>query len=496
MCDETVSLRGMWHEERLLIDGDLVPAEGDRAYPTIDPSTGEALGTAADASVADAQRAIRSSRQAFDTTGWATDTALRLRCLRQLHEALVAHADDLRQLVVAEVGSPLSFAQGPGVDTPIELVAWYADLLEKYEFREDLGVAEFRGQLHDRWVEKEPVGVVAGIVPYNVPVQITLAKLVPALAAGCTMVVKGPPQAPWVTAALGRLIAEHTDTPPGVVNVLTSSSREVGEVLVTDPMVDMVSFTGSTAVGRRIMAAASETVKKVFLELGGKSAFVVMDDADLALAAMFAGFTVCSNAGQGCAITTRLLVPQAKLDEAIEAVAGTMAGVPYGDPRDPAVMMGPLISEEQRSKVEACVAQAVAAGGRVVTGGKRPEHLPNGYFYEPTLVAGVGPDAAIAQEEVFGPVLVVLPYADEDDAVAIANNSIFGLSASVFGADAERATAVARRIRAGTVSINGGSWYAPDAPFGGYKQSGIGREMGVAGLEEYLEAKTLARPAG
>jgi aldehyde dehydrogenase (NAD+) len=485
----------MWHDERLLIDGDLLPAEGNRTYPTEDPSTGEELGTAADASLADAERAIAAARRAFDTTGWATDTALRLRCLRQLHQALVDHIEPLRELVIAEVGSPRSFAEGPGVDTPVGMVAWYADLLEKYEFREALGLHEFMGRMSERWVEKEAVGVVAAIVPYNAPVQITLAKIVPALAAGCTVVVKGPPQAPWITASLAQLIAEHTDVPAGVVNVLTSSSREVGEVLTTDPRVDMVSFTGSTAVGRSIMAAASDTVKKVFLELGGKSAFIVMDDAAIDIAAMFAGFTVCSNAGQGCAITTRLLVPQAKLDEAVDQVAATMADVPYGDPRDASVMMGPLITAAQRDKVEACVAGAVAAGGRVVTGGKRPEHLPKGYFYEPTLIAGVGNDAAVARDEVFGPVLVILPYADDDDAAAIANDSIFGLSASVFGEDVDRATALARKLRTGTVSINGGSWYAPDAPFGGYKQSGIGREMGAPGLEEYLEMKTLARPA-
>jgi len=215
--------------------------------------------------------------------------------------------------------------QGPGLDTPVDMVGWYADLLDKYEFTVDLGVAEARGALHSRWVEKEPVGVVSAIVPYNYPVQITLAKLVPALAAGCTVVVKGPPQTPWITAALGRLVAE-TDIPPGVVSVLTSASSEVGEVLVTDPRVDMVSFTGSTATGRRIMAAASHTVKKVFLALGGKSAFIVMDDAEMELAAMFAGFTICSHAGQGCAITTRLLVPEARLDQAVELTAARRFG--------------------------------------------------------------------------------------------------------------------------------------------------------------------------
>ena len=486
----------MWHEERLLIGGDLVPAEGNSAYPTVNPATGEELGTAADASVGDAGRAVASARRAFDTTTWAIDPAFRARCLRQLREALGANREDLRALLIADTGLPHMLTEGPGLDTPIEIVAWYADLLDKYEFTEDLGLAEIRGQMHSRWVEKEPVGVVAGIVPYNYPVQITLAKLVPALAAGCTMVVKAPPQTPWISAALGRIVAEHTDIPPGVVNVLTSSSGAVGEALVTDPRVDMVSFTGATATGRRIMAAASDTVKKVFLELGGKSAFVVMDDAEMELAAMFAGFTICSHAGQGCAITSRLLVPEAKLDEAVQLVSATMAGVPYGDPADPGTMMGPLISEAQRDRVDGYVRGAVDDGATVVTGGRPPEHLPGGYFYEPTLVVGAPNGSRIAQEEVFGPVLVVLPYRDDDDAVAIANDSIFGLSGAVFGADDERATRLARRLRAGTVSVNGGMYYGPDAPFGGYKQSGVGREMGVPGLTEYLELKTIARPAG
>ena len=355
----------MWHDDRLLIDGGLVAASGNRTYDTIDPTTGVVLGPAADASVADADRAVGAARRAFDTTTWATDHTFRARCLRQLHEALVANQEDLRQLVIAEVGLPVMLTHGPGVDAPIEMVRWYADLLDRYEFTQDLGEAEVRGGMHQRWVEKEAVGVVAAIVPYNFPVQITLAKVVPALAAGCTVVVKGPPQTPWVTAALGRIIAEGTDIPAGVVNVLTSSSAEVGELLVTDPRVDSVSFTGSTATGRRIMAAASPTVKRVFLELGGKSAFIAMEDAALDLAAMLAGFTICSHAGQGCAITTRFLVPQAKLAEAVELVSATMAGVPYGDPNDPGMMMGPLISADQRDKVDGYVQGAVEGGAKL-----------------------------------------------------------------------------------------------------------------------------------
>jgi acyl-CoA reductase-like NAD-dependent aldehyde dehydrogenase len=407
------------------------------------------------------------------------------------------HREELRELVVAEIGVPVLLTQGgPALDAPIDMVAWYADLLEKYEFSEDLGTIESRGSLHQRWVEKEAVGVAAAIVPYNYPVQISLAKLAPALAAGCTVVLKGPPEAPWTTAALGRLLVEETDIPAGVVNVLIGSSPEIGAVLTTDPRVDMVSFTGSTATGRRIMAAASDTVKKLFLELGGKSAFIVLDDADLALPTMFAGFMICSHAGQGCAIASRLLLPRSRFDEAVTMVRDTMAGLSYGDPRDPSMMMGPLVSEQQREKVHRMVTKAVEEGATVVLGGKPADHLEGGYFYEPTLLVDVDPKASIAQDEVFGPVLVAIAYEDDDDAVRIANDSIFGLSGVVFGHDADRARAVARRIRSGTVSVNGGMYYGPDAPFGGYKQSGIGREMGVAGLEEYLESKTLAEPAG
>jgi aldehyde dehydrogenase (NAD+) len=485
----------MWHGELLLLGGELAPAEGNRTFATINPSTEEELGTAADASVEDARRAVRFARQAFDTTEWSRDVAFRVHCLRQLHQALLDHAERLRPLVVAEVGSPYMLTEGPQLDTPIGIVSWYADLLERYDFTEDIGTSEFRGMLSRRSIEKEPIGVVAAIVPYNFPIQITLAKLVPALAAGCTVVVKGPPDAPWLTASLGQIIAEHTDIPAGVVNVLTSSSAEVGEVLTTDPLVDMVSFTGSTQVGRRVMAAASDTIKKVFLELGGKSAYIVLDDADLAMATMFAGFTVCSHAGQGCAITTRLLVPESRFAEAVEMVSGVLAGVPYGDPADPTKLMGPLINARQRDKVDSHVQRAVSEGAKIVTGGRRPEHLAKGYFYEPTLLIDVDRDSAVAQEELFGPVLAMMPYRDDDDAVAIANNSIFGLSGAVYGSDLDRATAVARRLRTGTVSVNGGMYYGPDSPFGGFKQSGFGREMGVAGLEEYLGIKTIATPA-
>jgi acyl-CoA reductase-like NAD-dependent aldehyde dehydrogenase len=485
-----------WHEERLLIDGSLVPAEQGATYETIDPATETVLGVAADASLADAERGISAARHAFDTTEWARDHTLRVRCLGQLHAALLDHADSLREILVHEVGAPVSSTHGPQLDGPTAVVAWYADLLDGYEFVEDLGDREVFGLNNHRWVEKEAAGVVGAIAAYNYPVQLALAKLAPALAAGCTVVLKGAPDTPWATLALGKLIAEATDLPPGVVNVLTSSDHAVGALLTTHPSVDVVSFTGSTPVGRQIMAAASATVKRVFLELGGKSAFVLLDDGDPALAAMFCSFAAVSHSGQGCAITSRLVVPRDRVDEVVDAACGVLEGVPYGDPADPATMMGPLISARQREKVAGYVDRAIADGAKAVIGGRVPAHLPRGFFYEPTLLVGATEDSAVAQDELFGPVLVVLPHDGDDDAVRIANNSIYGLSGSVVSADRERALAVARRIRSGTMSVNGGVYYGPDAPFGGYKQSGIGREMGAAGLSEFLELKTYAEPAG
>jgi len=373
------------------------------------------------------------------------------------------------------------------------MTEWYADLLESYEWTEDLGQREMMGRMSHRWTEREAIGVVAAITPYNYPIQISLAKLAPALAAGCTVVLKAAPDTPLSVLALGKLIHEHTDIPAGVVNVISAEQNDVSELLTVHPDVDMVSFTGSTPVGRAIMKAASDTVKKTFLELGGKSAFIVLDDADPSLAAMFAAFTICSHAGQGCAITTRLLVPAAMHDEIVASAAGVLDGIAFGDPTDPAMMMGPLINERQLDKVDRLVQTAVAEGATLARGGRRGDGP--GYFYEPTLLGNVGENDTIAQQEVFGPVLAVIAYeGGDDEAVRIANNSEFGLSGAVFGTDIDRCRAVARGIRSGTISINGGVYYGPDAPFGGYKQSGIGREMGVAGFEEFLEIKTIAEP--
>jgi acyl-CoA reductase-like NAD-dependent aldehyde dehydrogenase len=486
---ENGSPRSHGVDRRMLINGQLV--ETDRTFATLNPATGEILGHAPDASAAEAEAAIAAARRAFDSTDWSTNVELRIRCLDQLHAALVEHRDELGALTIAEVGATPALLAGPQLDDPIRIVRFYADLLKTYPMTEEIGNIESRGQLHHRWVEKEAAGVVAAIIAYNYPNQLALAKLAPALAAGCTVVLKGAPDTPLITLALGELIANHTDIPAGVVNVLSSADPAVGPVLTASPDVDVVTFTGSTPTGRAIMAAGSDTVKRVFLELGGKSAMIMLDDLDEAArgsCALMAAFTIVTHAGQGCALTTRLLVPNSQKDEIVKQVAANLTMVRHGDPADPKTYMGPLISEQQRNKVHGIVTRAVEAGATLVAGG---EKLDPGFFYAPTLLTDVDPDSEIAQEEIFGPVLVVIGYEDDDDAVRIANNSIYGLAGGVFG-DETRALAMARRIRAGSLSINGGNYFGAESPFGGYKQSGVGREMGVQGLEEFLEHKSFA----
>jgi aldehyde dehydrogenase (NAD+) len=289
------------------------------------------------------------------------------------------------------------------------------------------------------------------------------------------------------------LIAEHTDIPRGVVNVVAGSDHLLGEMLATDPRVDLITFTGSTATGRRVMTCAAATVKKVFLELGGKSATIMLDDADLPTA-LASVSTVCAHAGQGCALTTRLLLPRSRYEEGVELARQSFESVGYGDPTNPGNLQGPQVSARQRDRVLGYISKARQEGARLVTGGKRPAHLPKGYYVEPTIFADVDPNSTLAQEEVFGPVLAIMPFENDDDAVRIANNSIYGLSGAVTSASEDRALAVARRIRTGTLAINGAPWFAVDTPFGGYRQSGVGRENGILGFEEYLETKVMSLP--
>jgi aldehyde dehydrogenase (NAD+) len=482
-------------EQRMLIDGELRHSSSAGTYETINPATEEVLGVAADGSAKDMDDAIEAARRAFDSSPWSSDLELRVRCLRQLQAAFVAHADEIREMTIAETGTPAMLTSSAQLDDPVRGLGWVADLAEGYEWESDLGRAEPLGIASHRWIRKEPTGVVGAITPWNVPHQINLAKIGPALAAGNTVVLKPAPDTPWCATVLGRLVAEETEIPAGVLNIVTSSDPRAGVPLTTDPRVDQVSFTGSTDTGRLVMASAAATIKKVFLELGGKSAYVILDDADLRSACAVAAFTVCTHAGQGCAITTRLIVPRAQFDEAVEMTAGTLSKLPASDPTDPGTVCGPLISARQRDRVEGYIALGLEEGGTIVTGGGRPRDQERGFFVEPTLFVGVENSARIAQEEIFGPVLVMIPHDGDDDAVALANDSVYGLSGSVWSRDRDRAVGVANRMRTGTVGVNGGIWFSPDVPFGGYKQSGVGREMGVLGLEEYLETKSIAEPA-
>jgi aldehyde dehydrogenase (NAD+) len=492
---ETAVSDALWSESRLLIDGKLVEARSGRVYPDLNPATEQVLAEAADADEADMDAAIAAARRAFDGGGWAADAAFRARCLRQLHDAFRRHADELRVTLVAEVGCPVSSTPAAQMDMPIGAIRWVAELLDRYEWEQDLGTAEPFGMRARRTVRREPVGVVGAITPWNYPLQINLAKIVPALAAGNTAILKAAPDTPFAASLIGRLVAEETDIPTGVLNVITASSHEIGAQLSSDPRVDLVTFTGSTATGRKVMAAAAPTVKKVFLELGGKSAMVVLDDADLETAALATAFQITSHAGQGCAVTSRFVVPRSRHDEAVDAVVQAMAAMPYGDPTDPSVLMGPLVSEAQRRRVLGYIATGVEEGAAVALGGGVPAHLPTGFFVEPTVLVGAAPDSTVVQEEIFGPVLVVQAHDGDDHAVAIANDSVYGLSGAVMSRSPDRARQVAERVRTGTMSVNGAQWYSPDVPFGGCKQSGIGREMGVAGFEEYLEIKSIAEPA-
>ncbi len=481
-------------ETRLLIDGDLVPAASGKTYANISPVTEEVVGEAADAGPEDMERAIAAARRAFDETDWSTNHALRLTCLTQLRDALLEAEDEFREQIMAETGATLFTCgdMGPQCENPIRFMDYTLESLPRFQWSRDIGEREMMGGKSRRLVEKEAIGVVACVTPWNVPLQINLAKCIPALAAGCTVVLKAAPDTPWSATMLGRLVAEKTDIPAGVFNVITSEDPAVvGDQLVGDPRVDMVSFTGSTAIGKHIMGRAAETVKKVFLELGGKSANIILDDADLD-SSLLSCLAVCFHAGQGCAIQTRLLIPRARQAEVEEKLKMFFGFIEYGDPTSDSQLMGPLVNAKQRERVLAYIEKGKQEGARVLLGGGTPSHLEKGYYVEPTVFVDVTNDMTIAREEIFGPVLAVIAYDDEEDAIRIANDSDYGLSGGVWAASEERALNVARRIRTGTINVNGGNFYAPDAPFGGYKQSGVGREMGPEGFEEYLETKTIA----
>ncbi len=480
-------------DPRLLINGELRESESGATFDNVNPATEEVLGVVADATEADTDAAIAAARKAFDETAWSTDHDFRANCLRQLHDALVAETELIRQELIAEVGAPLLITYGPQLDAPLaDGLLWPAQRIATYPWERDLPEGNAFGMRSWRKVAKEPVGVVGAITPWNYPFEITINKLGQALATGNTVVVKPAPDTPWTSTRFGRLIAEKTDIPAGVVNVVPSSDHMRGEQLVVDPRVDLISFTGSTDTGRRIMAAGAPTLKRLFLELGGKSAQIYLDDADLETALGMASFTVCSHAGQGCAMPTRMLLPRSRYEEGLALVEQSFKAVGYGDPADANNIMGPLISEKQRERVLGLIDAGVKEGARLVLGGGRPSHLPKGWYVEPTVFADVDNSMTIAQKEIFGPVLVVIPFDNDDDAVRIANDNQYGLSGMVTSGDEGRALNVAKRIRTGTIGVNGGVWYGADSPFGGYKASGIGRQNGDEGFEQYLETKTYA----
>ncbi|HTZ08537.1 MAG TPA: aldehyde dehydrogenase family protein [Acidimicrobiales bacterium] len=485
-------------ERRMLVDGTLVEAASGRTFTNVNPATEEVLGEVTDAGAEDMRRAIDAARRAFDETDWSTDHALRQRCLEQLQEALESEQEQLREELILEVGCPRMVTHGPQLDAPLAGGLRHpAKLIDEYPWELDLGneFSALTNQLTARRIWREPVGVVGAIVPWNFPFEVTIHKLGQALATGNTVVLKPAPDTPFNATRIGRLAAERTDIPAGVLNVVPSSDHLVGEELTISPKVDLISFTGSTAVGKRIMEKGAATMKRLFLELGGKSATIVLDDADLALSCML-GIAPCMHAGQGCAIPTRMLLPRSRYDEGVEILKGMYESVLPGDPQQPDVLCGPVISARQRARVEGYIQTGIDEGAKLLVGGTgAPEGFERGFYVRPTLFVDVDNAMTVAREEIFGPVLVVIPYGDEDEAVHIANDSPYGLAGNVMSGSLDHSLAVARRLRAGFIGLNGGAGYFPDVPFGGYKESGVGRQNGVAGFEQYLEVKSVAWPS-
>ena len=470
----------MQQKDAFFIDGQWVAADGRAPIPVVNPATEEQIASVPAGTEDDVDKAVVAARAAFEA--WASRTpAERASLLTAAADALEARTDEVAALITSEMGTPLGFSKAVQVGNPVKVLRSYAQILSEYSFEE---------QIANSVVVKEPIGVVGCITPWNYPLHQVVAKVAAALAAGCTVVLKPSEVAPLSAYALCEVF-EQVGLPAGVFNMVTGLGPVVGEAIAAHPDIDMVSFTGSTQAGKRVMAVAAGTVKKVSLELGGKSAFVVLDDADLGKAVKVGLANCFINGGQTCTAWTRMLVPADKHDEALELIKAAAAKYPVGVPTDDGTRVGPLANANQYKKVVGYIEQAVADGASVVVGGAgRPEGLDKGYYVQPTVLAGVKPGSRVEQEEVFGPVLAVIPYETEDEAVDIANGTPYGLSGGVFSGDQDRAVAVARRMRTGMVDVNGGR-FNPLAPFGGYKQSGNGRELGEYGLEEFLEVKSL-----
>ncbi|MGW4752836.1 aldehyde dehydrogenase family protein [Streptomyces chartreusis] len=454
----------------MYIDGAWRPATGGDVIEVVNPADERVIGQVPAGTAADVDTAVRAARAAFP--GWAaTPPAERAARLAALRDVLVARKDEIAETVTAELGSPLKFSEAVQTGAPIGVAGSYAELAATYAFEERVG---------NSTVYLEPVGVVGAITPWNYPLHQIVAKVAPALAAGCTVVLKPAEDTPLVA----QLFAEAVDeagVPAGVFNLVTGLGPVAGQALAEHPDVDLVSFTGSTAVGRQIAAVAGAAIKKVALELGGKSANVILPSADLAKAVNVGVANVMSNSGQTCSAWTRMLVHRDQYDEAVELAA--VAAAKYGE------RIGPVVSAKQQARVLGYIEKGVAEGARLVAGGTESPR-EQGYFVSPTVFADVTPDMTIAQEEIFGPVLSILPYDDEDDALRIANGTVYGLAGAVWAGEEAEAVAFARRMDTGQVDINGGRFNVR-APFGGYKQSGVGRELGAHGLAEYLQTKSL-----
>jgi betaine-aldehyde dehydrogenase len=471
----------------LYVGGEWVEPEDGRTTDVIYPFTEEPIGRAALAGEIDIDRAVRAAWAAFDAGPWSRTTpAERAAILRRAADGIEARKGQFVRLTTLEVGSPI---QGVGrtVDVATIFLDWHADQAETYPWEESRP-----GVFSSLLVRREPVGVVGAIVPWNFPLGLTMPKLCPALLTGCTVVLKPPEETPLYAFLLAEVF-EEAGLPPGVLNVVPAD-RTVSEKLVRHPLVDKISFTGSTRVGSRIGAICGEQIKRFALECGGKSAAIILDDADLHTVIPKLAPATMRNNGQACVNQTRVLAPRTNYATVVEALATTIAAFPVGDPSDPETVVGPLISERQRERVEGYIASGKKQGARLVIGGGRPKALERGFFVEPTLFADVESGMRIAQEEIFGPVVVVIPYEGEDEAIAIANDSIYGLSGSVWSSDSERALSVAKRVRTGNIGVN---QYGldPGGPFGGFKRSGIGREYGVEGIDQYVELQQVTFPA-
>jgi acyl-CoA reductase-like NAD-dependent aldehyde dehydrogenase len=479
-----------WPTE-LYIDGVWRASSSGETLQVEDPSTQQVVATVAEASVDDAEAAIVAARRAFDEGPWGRSTPQeRTEVLRRFADALEAREEDFVQAVVAEAGCTVQLARTAQVKVPLIHFRDMVDrILPTFSFSRPqpptFGVGIGQGV-----VVREPAGVVSAITAFNWPFFLNVSKIAPALAAGCTVVLRPSPLTPLSALLLGQ-VADEAGLPPGVLNIVTGGV-DVATLLTTHPAVDVVSFTGSDNVGRQVMAQAAGGVKKTLLELGGKSANIVLDDADLARVAPHAVVNFTRHTGQGCACFTRVLVHESRHDELVERMLAILGDLKVGDPHDAGTDMGPLITEAQRQRVERYVALGREEGATVAFGGGRPAGLDTGYYVEPTLFTDVKNSMRIAQEEVFGPVGVVIPFSSDDEAVAIANDSPFGLSGAVWAKDPVRAYRVASALRTGMVHLNGGGGGVnPYGPFGGYKISGVGREFGEAALEEYLETKTI-----